>query len=259
MVRAPSSEVDLRCGGQPMVLYSDLVVDGQPHPAHASGTLLGKRYADADSGLEVLCTKAGEAALSLGDEPLLVKDAKPLPSSDAERGAMHLSTLLEMAVDGFGDRVAFGPRHGGLTYAELGRRATEAAEVVRSRGVHRVGLVDVNSEAVPILVFGSALAGVAFVPLNYRLDDDHLRAVIGRTAPSLLVVDDTVVPRVGAVPMVELYYRRRGPAARSRRSPWTAVRCRPQIQTTPRRGCSPAEPLASRRRPCCATGTSLPM
>lgn len=82
VVRAPSSEVDLRCGGQPMVLYSDLVVDGQPDPAHASGTLLGKRYADADSGLEVLCTKAGDASLSLGDEPLHVKDAKPLPSSD---------------------------------------------------------------------------------------------------------------------------------------------------------------------------------
>ena len=117
---------------------------------------------------------------------------------------MHLSTLLEMAVEGFGDRVAFGPRHGGLTYAELGRRARVTAALVRSRGVERVGLVDVNSEAVPILVFGSALAGLPFVPLNYRVDDDHLRAVVGRTAPSLLVVDDTVVPRVGAVPDVEL-------------------------------------------------------
>ena len=66
------------------------------------------------------------------------------------------------------------------------------------------GLVDVNSEAVPILVFGSALAGFPFVPLNYRLDDDHLRAIVGRTAPSLLVVDDTVIPRVGAVPDVEM-------------------------------------------------------
>ena len=110
---------------------------------------------------------------------------------------MHLSTLLEMAVEGFGDRVAFGPRRGGLTYAELGRRARVTAAMVRSRGVERVGLVDVNSEAVPILVFGSALAGRPFVPLNYRVDDDHLRAVVGRTAPSLLVVDDTVVPRVG--------------------------------------------------------------
>lgn len=83
VVRSPSSDVDLRCGGQPMVPYSEAVVaNSQTDPAHAAGTLLGKRYADADSGLEVLCTKAGEGSLSLGDEPLHVKDAKPLPSSD---------------------------------------------------------------------------------------------------------------------------------------------------------------------------------
>ena len=117
---------------------------------------------------------------------------------------MHLSTLLEMAVDGFGDRVAFGPRQGGMTYVELGRRATAAAALISRRRVERVGLVDVNSDAVPILVFGSALAGVPFVPLNYRLDDDHLRAIVGRTARSLLVVDDTVTTRVGAVPDVEM-------------------------------------------------------
>ena len=83
VVRSPSSDVDLRCGGQPMVPYSDAVVaSAQTDPAHAAGTLLGKRYADADSGLEVLCTKAGDGSLSLGDDPLHVKDAKPLPSSD---------------------------------------------------------------------------------------------------------------------------------------------------------------------------------
>jgi hypothetical protein len=83
VVRSPASDVDLRCGGQPMVPYSDAAVAGaQTDPAHAAGTLLGKRYADADSGLELLCTKAGEDSLSLGDAPLHVKDAKPLPSSD---------------------------------------------------------------------------------------------------------------------------------------------------------------------------------
>jgi hypothetical protein len=45
-------------------------------------TLTGKRYADEDLGLELLCTKAGEGWLSVGDRPLLVKGAKPLPSSD---------------------------------------------------------------------------------------------------------------------------------------------------------------------------------
>jgi hypothetical protein len=35
-----------------------------------------------DTGLEVLCTKAGDGGLSVGDQVLPVKDAKPLPSSD---------------------------------------------------------------------------------------------------------------------------------------------------------------------------------
>jgi hypothetical protein len=46
------------------------------------GSLLGKRYVDADGHLEVLCTKAGSGTLSVGDAPLALKEAKPLPSSD---------------------------------------------------------------------------------------------------------------------------------------------------------------------------------
>jgi hypothetical protein len=51
-------------------------------PLHADGTLIGKRYADEDVGLELLCTKAGDGSLTIGGEPLALKDAKPLPSSD---------------------------------------------------------------------------------------------------------------------------------------------------------------------------------
>ena len=45
-------------------------------------------------------------------------------------------------------------------------------------GVERVGLVDVNSEVVPLLLFGSGFAGVPFVPVNYRLADDQLRTIL---------------------------------------------------------------------------------
>lgn len=45
-------------------------------------TLMGKRYADEDLGLELLCTQAGNGGLTVGESPLLVKGAKPLPSSD---------------------------------------------------------------------------------------------------------------------------------------------------------------------------------
>jgi hypothetical protein len=51
-------------------------------PGFDKGTALGKRYTDDDGTLEVLCTKAGPSSLSLGDAPLDIKEAKPLPSSD---------------------------------------------------------------------------------------------------------------------------------------------------------------------------------
>ena len=82
-VKAPTGDVDLTCGGHPLL---PLGTDGDPglelQPGHDGGTLLGKRYADEATGLEVLCTKAGKGALFLGGEPLGLKEAKPLPSSD---------------------------------------------------------------------------------------------------------------------------------------------------------------------------------
>ncbi|MGH9227164.1 MAG: hypothetical protein ACRD07_00275 [Acidimicrobiales bacterium] len=83
VVRPPAEPVDLRCGGHPMVpLDSDGTTEASPSPHHAGGSLLGKRYVDTDQTLEVLCTKPGDGSLSLGDEPLQVKEAKPLPASD---------------------------------------------------------------------------------------------------------------------------------------------------------------------------------
>ena len=51
-------------------------------PGFDQGTQLGKRYADDELGLELLCTKAGEGSISVGETVLVVKGAKPLPASD---------------------------------------------------------------------------------------------------------------------------------------------------------------------------------
>jgi hypothetical protein len=83
VVKPPAGPVDLRCGGHPMVpLGSEARAGAAPSPDHADGTLLGKRYVDADQTLEVLCTKPGDGSLSIGGEPLQTKEAKPLPASD---------------------------------------------------------------------------------------------------------------------------------------------------------------------------------
>jgi acyl-CoA synthetase (AMP-forming)/AMP-acid ligase II len=117
---------------------------------------------------------------------------------------MHLPMLLEMAGEGFGDRVAFGSRPGGLTYGELLDRARRAGAWIRAKGVERAVLVDINSDVVPIMLFGAGFAGVPFVPLNYRLADEQLRDILARTAPSVAVVEEPVVARAGSIEGVEL-------------------------------------------------------
>jgi hypothetical protein len=77
-----SGDVDLRCGGLPMGEVGKTGDRQEIHAGFSEGTQMGKRYADDDLGLEVLCTKPGAGSLSIGDTPLPVKGAKPLPASD---------------------------------------------------------------------------------------------------------------------------------------------------------------------------------
>jgi hypothetical protein len=83
VIRAPHTAVELCCGGHPM--SSD---DAAPTAATAAtstvdvATLLGKRYVDDESGLEVLCTKSGTGALAADGRALSIKAPKALPASD---------------------------------------------------------------------------------------------------------------------------------------------------------------------------------
>lgn len=83
VVRAPATEVAITCGGAPLLeegqeATGDVVLDA----AAGDGPLLGKRYADEETGLELLCTRAGAGALAVDGRVLPLKGAKPLPSSD---------------------------------------------------------------------------------------------------------------------------------------------------------------------------------
>ena len=82
VVKAPSADVEIACGGAPMVPEDPGGAAGSPDASLGEGPALGKRYADDDLGLELLCSRAGEGALTANGEPLLLKGAKPLPSSD---------------------------------------------------------------------------------------------------------------------------------------------------------------------------------
>ena len=82
VVKAPGGPIDLRCGGHPVVALDAEAAPQSIEPGFDTGTQLGKRYADDDIGLELLCTKAGEGSISVGEKVLEIKGAKALPASD---------------------------------------------------------------------------------------------------------------------------------------------------------------------------------
>lgn len=83
VVRPAKTPITLECGGYPMIPHAAvkptaLAVDQE----HAEGCQAGKRFSDEESGVEVLCTKAGAGSLSIDGRPIGAKEAKKLPSSD---------------------------------------------------------------------------------------------------------------------------------------------------------------------------------
>lgn len=83
VVIAPSGDVQLTCGGAPVIdLTADAPAGASIDAEHKEGTQMGKRYTNEAGDLEVLCTKPGEGGLAADGTPLVIKGAKPLPSSD---------------------------------------------------------------------------------------------------------------------------------------------------------------------------------
>jgi hypothetical protein len=81
VVRPAAGAVDISCCGASMT-EADGARGASAPAVTADGILLGKRYADESSGLEVLCTKPGPGPLAVDGRELQVKGPKPLPASD---------------------------------------------------------------------------------------------------------------------------------------------------------------------------------
>jgi len=107
---------------------------------------------------------------------------------------MNLMMLLEMAGAGFGDRVAVQCEGESLTYAELFAAAGAAAAEFAESKAQNAAVLDVSSLAMPVALFGSAWAGVPFVPLNYRLTGSELDRLVEQIAPAYLVTEAARLP-----------------------------------------------------------------
>ena len=111
---------------------------------------------------------------------------------------MNIAMLLEMAAEGDPDRVVVGPHDGGLTASELLARSRRAARFLSGTGADVVGYFGLNSDVLPVALFGAAMAGVPFAPINYRAPDQQLVGIIGRVAGGVMIADDDEVQRLGA-------------------------------------------------------------
>ncbi|MEV0062621.1 fatty acid--CoA ligase family protein [Nocardia sp. NPDC050718] len=113
---------------------------------------------------------------------------------------MSISVLLEMAAATRPDHNAVVADGTTTTVAELSGLADRAAGLIDSAGVGHVAYVGTGGIMLPLLLFGSARAGRAFTPLNYRLGASALLELIARLPTPLVVADDEyadIVARTG--------------------------------------------------------------
>ena len=101
-----------------------------------------------------------------------------------------------MAAGAEPDRVGITCEGRRWTYDALWRAAQRAALIFRASGCEYVALLDTSSEASAIALFGAAIAGIAYVPLNYRLADTDLAAQIERISPAYIVGDPEMTARL---------------------------------------------------------------
>lgn len=79
-LRVPIEELEITCGGAPMQVGDPAELGAMS--GENSGTLVGKRYTDADETMEFLCTRGGEGTVAIKGYVIDIKAAKKLPSSD---------------------------------------------------------------------------------------------------------------------------------------------------------------------------------
>lgn len=109
---------------------------------------------------------------------------------------MNISLILQMAADADPERIGVVCDGRRWSYAALQRAAQGAAAIIEKGGCQYVALLDESSEAAPIALFGAALAGVPYVPLNYRLADADLAALLERIAPAYIIGDTDRVQKL---------------------------------------------------------------
>lgn len=110
---------------------------------------------------------------------------------------MHVSSLVEMIESAYDDRALLGATGSTITGADLARLARSGAASLPA-DCAAVVYVGESHPLLPVVVFASAWAGVPFIPLNYRLDDDRLNQLVAQHPGALVLADTASAPRLSS-------------------------------------------------------------
>jgi hypothetical protein len=84
VIRAPDHEINLTCAG--VAMWDPMGGGDAPgvttDPAQLTGSVMGKRYANEEFGIELLCTKPGHGTIAVNGMALTQRTPKRLPASD---------------------------------------------------------------------------------------------------------------------------------------------------------------------------------
>jgi acyl-CoA synthetase (AMP-forming)/AMP-acid ligase II len=100
---------------------------------------------------------------------------------------VNLSLLLDMAVNGFGDRPVLGRKRDTYTAANISALCVAAGATLKARGVTALVYLDVNGPCFTIALFAAAHAGIPLVPLNYRQSSEQLVALLSKHPGALVI------------------------------------------------------------------------
>ena len=103
---------------------------------------------------------------------------------------MNISLFLQMAAEACPDRPALTHDGNQYSYAQLFDAARHAAHTFETANCLYVSLLDVSSPAVPIALMGAAMAGIPYVPLNYRLSEEQIVPLFDRISPAYLITGE---------------------------------------------------------------------
>lgn len=117
---------------------------------------------------------------------------------------MNITMLLDMAAEAFGDQPAVECGDQSLSYAELRAAAQAAAAKFRDSGAEYIALLDTNSPALHVALFGAGYAGIPYVPINYRLTSGEINELVERVSPALLYAGNQYHDLIEARPGVNV-------------------------------------------------------